>query len=70
MTTTIQVRDITRQRLETLKARYNAASYDEVITKITEQELDIKDNQVKKMFGSLKGIGPWTKADRARSKYE
>lgn len=66
MPTTIQVKDITKQRLDILKERLNASSYDEVINKVTEKEF----GSVKSMFGSMKGIGPWTKADRERSKYE
>lgn len=66
MTTTIQVKDLTKQRLEALKQRYKAASYDEVIVIATAKEFDTP----KSMFGSLKGLKPWTKADRMRFKYE
>jgi hypothetical protein len=66
MSTTIQVKDITKQRLDFLKEKLEASSYDEVINKVTEKEF----GSARAMFGSLKGIGPWKKSDRARSKYE
>lgn len=66
MATTIQVKEITKQRLDILKQKYAAASYDEVIMRMTESKIDT----AKSMFGSLKGIGPWTKADKSWSRYD
>ncbi|HIH23531.1 TPA: hypothetical protein HA251_00700 [Candidatus Woesearchaeota archaeon] len=65
MNTTIQIDMVTKQRLDLLKKKYNVSSYNEVIKNLTGAQSDAR-----KMFGSLKGIGPWTKADRMRSKYE
>lgn len=65
MNTTIQIDMITKQRLDLLKKKYNAASYNEVIKTLTATQSDAR-----KMFGSLKGLGPWTKADRGDSKYD
>lgn len=64
MSTTIQVSDLTKQRLGLLKEEFNVSSYDEVITQILKEKINVKT-----MFGSCKGIGPWTKGDR-RSKYD
>jgi hypothetical protein len=66
MATTIQVREVTKQRLDLLKEKLGASSYDEVISRITSKELGVP----KSMFGSMKGLGPWTKADRMRFRHE
>ncbi len=66
MSTTIQLKDVTKQRLDILKEKYAAASYDEVVSRMTERELSTP----KSMFGSLKGTKPFTKADRLRFRYE
>lgn len=65
MNTTIQIDMVSKQRLDILKKKYGAASYNDVIRTITAPQ-----SETKKMFGSLKGIGPWTKADRGDSKYD
>lgn len=66
MSTTIQVKETTKQQLEMLKEKYGASSYDQVIAEITRKELNIP----KSMFGKVKGLGPWTKTDRPRFKHE
>jgi hypothetical protein len=66
MPTTIQVKEVTKQRLDVLKEKLGASSYDEVIMHITEE----KQMTPRSMFGSMKGIGPFTKADRMRFRYE
>ena len=66
MPTTIQVKDLTKQRLDVLKEKYAARSYDEVLLRVTEQEFDTP----KSMFGAFKGARPMTKADRLRFRYE
>jgi|GEM_PF-2849465 len=65
MNTTIQIDTVTKQRLDILKKKYNSKSYNDVIRTLTSQQ-----SEARKMFGSLKGIGPWTKADRGDSKYD
>ena len=64
--TTIKISDLTKQHLQMLKKKSRAHSYDEVLRKLTTKEL----GGPKSMFGSVKGIGPWTKADKTVSKYD
>ena len=61
MTTTIQVSNTTRQKLESLKEQLSAVTLDEVISKIADKELKAP----KSMFGKVK-ISPWTKKDRMK----
>jgi len=62
----IRINDATKQRLQALKKVYGVRTYNEVILRVTEREFDTP----KSMFGSLKGIRLWTKADRMTSKYD
>ncbi|MBI3051681.1 hypothetical protein HYY74_04460 [Candidatus Woesearchaeota archaeon] len=61
MATTIQVSETTRQMLEMAKRRTGARSFDEVLQKTLEKQLDLP----KSMFGSLKGrLKPFTRKER------
>ena len=61
MSTTIQVSDKTRQKLEILKEQEGLKSLDEVISKIVDKELKVP----KSMFGKAK-ISSWKKSDRMK----
>ena len=61
MATTIQISDITRQKLGVLKEQEGLHTLDEVISKIVDRELKIP----KSMFGRMK-ISGWKKSDRMR----
>lgn len=61
MATTVQISDVTRQKLETLKEQLEAGTFDEVISKIADKELKAP----KSMFGKIK-MSPWTKKDRMK----
>ena len=60
MATTIQVSDTTKQMLDMLKQQEQADSYDQVIKHLVKTHAKVP----KSMFGSMKGMKPWTKADR------
>lgn len=61
MPTTIQVTEMTRQRLELAKRKLGAKSLDETIQRM----LDQQSPAPKSMFGSLKGkIKPFTRRER------
>ncbi|MBU0757816.1 MAG: hypothetical protein KKF44_07120 [Nanoarchaeota archaeon] len=51
MATTIQVKDTTLQMLKDLKEKENAKTYDEVISNIVKEKMNVKES----MFGTLKG---------------
>ena len=59
--TTVQVSDMTRQKLEVLKKKEGLSTFDEVISKIADKELKIP----KSMFGKAK-ITSWKKSDRMK----
>ncbi len=61
MSTTIQVSDKTRQKLEILKDQEGLKTLDEVISKIADKELKVP----KSMFGKAR-ISPWKKSDRMK----
>ncbi len=65
MPTTIQVREVTKQRLDLLKERMNASTYDEIVSRLAGEKLGGPSS----MFGAYKDLKPWTKADRGDSKY-
>ncbi len=59
MPTTIQIKETTKQLLDTLKSRKNVGSYDEVIHSLLEQKAPSRE-----MFGFAKGkLKPFTKED-------
>ena len=64
MATTIQISDITKQRLQALKKQLGARTYDKVLLVLTQEK------GVEKFFGSAKGIGPWKKEYRARRAHD
>jgi predicted CopG family antitoxin len=65
-TTTIQIDLIAKQRLDRLKEKFGVSTYNDVIHRITDEQ----QTTARAMFGSLKGIGPWKREYRMRSKYE
>ena len=62
MSTTIQVSEMTKQILETIKEEEHARSYDEIINHLVVQHKHIPTS----MFGSLKGMEKWTKKNRGK----
>ena len=61
MSTTVQVSVTTKQMLEMLKEDKKLKTFDQALQYLLDKELKIP----KSMFGALKGLGKWTKADRA-----
>ena len=61
MSTTIQVSETTRQKLETVKEQEGARTLDEVISKMVDKELKTP----KSMFGKAK-ISSWKKDNRLK----
>ncbi|MBN2422301.1 hypothetical protein JXB41_03675 [Candidatus Woesearchaeota archaeon] len=60
MATTIQVKDTTFQLLKTLKEKEKVTSYDEVISGMIKEKLQVKES----MFGSMKGkLKPYNKKE-------
>lgn len=58
MATTVQVSHETKDRLERYKEAIGAATYDEAIVRL------LRSTETESAFGSLRGWGPWTEADR------
>ncbi|KXA96633.1 hypothetical protein AKJ39_04345 [candidate division MSBL1 archaeon SCGC-AAA259J03] len=52
MSTTITVKKTTREKLEKLKKRKKATSFDQLLRKIADEKLEIHDS----LFGKAKGI--------------
>lgn len=63
MATTIQISNVTKQLLETLKEEENANSYDKIIQNLVNEHQEIS----KSMFGTIKGLR-WNKNDRMKIK--
>ncbi|KXA89116.1 hypothetical protein AKJ61_03530 [candidate division MSBL1 archaeon SCGC-AAA259B11] len=52
MSTTITVKETTREKLEKLKEREKATSFDQLLRKIADEKLEIHDS----LFGKAKGM--------------
>ncbi|MBI4450859.1 hypothetical protein HY642_02705 [Candidatus Woesearchaeota archaeon] len=64
MNTTIQISMLTKQRLDNLKIKEGAKSYDEVLQHLLKKHII----PIESMFGAFKGMTPWNKeTDRARA---
>ena len=63
MTTTIQIKDSTKQMLEKLKEKEHAATYDDVISKIAAEKLKAP----KSFFGAVK-LSPYSR-EKDRMKF-
>lgn len=61
MSTTVQISDMTRQKLEMLKQEEGLRTLDEVISSMADERLKMP----KTMFGKSK-VSPWKKSDRMR----
>lgn len=61
MPTTVQIKEMTKQKLETLKNMKGLKTMDEVIEKMADNEL----GKPKSMFGKA-NISPWKKSDRLK----
>ena len=62
MPTTIQVSDLTKQRLQAIKERKHAASYEQVIVEFMDKEVTAQSG-----FGIFPGMR-WSKADRPKDR--
>ena len=63
MATTIQVSDLTKQRLQLLKTKEHASTFDDIIVELLD-----KTQKVKSLFGMYKGM-KWNKeTDRPKDR--